>query len=613
MSLSRREFLQMLAVASAAGINLGTAQAGSSNQKVASSVKANSASSNMYEVPKTGNVHILHYTDCHAQLNPVYFREPSVNLGIGSMKGNPPHLVGEAFLKHFGVKPNTPGAHAYTYLDFAEAAEKYGKVGGFAHLRTLVKHMKDQRPGALLLDGGDTWQGSASALWTDAQEMIEAQKLLGSDIFTSHWEATYTAERMMEGIQELEDNGLDFVAQNVFDNMWGERVFKPYVIREMNGHKVAFIGQAFPYTPIANPSWMVSDWSFGIRDEEMQKTVDKARGEGAEAVIVLSHNGMDVDIKMASQVTGIDAIMGGHTHDAVPQPTVVSNKSGKTLVCNSGSNSKFLSVLDLDIKNGKVADYNYTMLPVFSNFIEPDAEMQSFIDNSRKRKITLDNERIYGKRNGESFVMEERLNKVLAKTDSLLYRRGNFTGTWDQVICDALIEQTDSDMSFSPGVRWGTSLVPGSDITYEDMMTECALTYPNVTVNEFTGEQIKGILEDVCDNIFNKDPYYQQGGDMVRVGGLKYAVEPNGTIGNRISEMEFNGKPVDPKKKYRVAGWASVADPDNIPGDTGVRIWDLMEDYLTDKKVISNVQPNEPKLKGVKGNPGLNPEYGNVT
>ncbi|MFP4155504.1 MAG: thiosulfohydrolase SoxB [Halothiobacillaceae bacterium] len=597
MNLSRREFLQMLAVASASGISLGTAQAGTGQQKVASSIKANNASSNMYEVPKFGNVHILHYTDCHAQLKPVYFREPSVNLGVGSMNGNSPHIVGEEFLKHFGVKPNTPEAHAFTCLDFKEAAEKYGKVGGFAHLTTLVKHMKAQRPGAILLDGGDTWQGTALSLWTDAQCMIDAQKILGSDVFTSHWEATYTKDRMVEGIGQLEAGGkLDFVAQNIHDTDFMERVFKPYTFREMNGIRVAIVGQAFPYTPIANPSWMTEGWSFGIKDSDMQQAVDAARGEGAEVVIVLSHNGMDVDLKMASRVTGIDAIMGGHTHDAVPTPTVVENAGGKTLVCNGGSNSKFLGVLDLDVKNGKVQGFKYNLLPVFSNFIEEDKEMAKFIDEVYNQEITFE---------GKTFNAQERLDKVLATNEDLLYRRGNFSGTWDQLICDALIEELDAEISFSPGVRWGTSLVPGADITYEDMMTQCALTYPNVTVNEFTGEQIKGILEDVCDNIFNKDPYYQQGGDMVRVGGLKYAVAPDGETGERISAMELNGKPIDPNKKYKVAGWASVARPGQIPGDTGKMIWDVLENWLTSKKHIANVDVNTPKIIGMDGNIGL--------
>ena len=600
MSLSRREFMQMLAVASASGISLGTAQAETGTQKVATTVKPNMASADMYEVPKFGNVHILHMTDCHAQLRPVYFREPSVNLGVGSMKGNAPHLVGEKFLKHFGVKANTPEAHAFTYLDFTEAAQKYGKVGGFAHLSTLVKKMKASRPGAILLDGGDTWQGTGLALWTNAQVMIDASKKMGVDVMTAHWECTYGADRMVQGIKELESSGMDFVAQNIFDKEMDERVFKPYTMREMNGVKVAIIGQAFPYSPIANPAWMIPNWSYGIRDDDMQKMVDEVRSKGAQAVIVLSHNGMDVDLKLASKVRGIDAIMGGHTHDAVPYPTTVKNAGGQTLVCNAGSNSKFLGVLDLDVKGGKVAGFQYKLLPVFSNFLEADKDMQDFLDKAHAQTVKFQ---------GKEFVANDKLNTVLAKNDAFLFRRGNFNGTWDQLICDGLIETQNCEISLSPGVRWGTSLVPGQDITYEDMMTEVGLTYPNVTVNEFTGERIKEILEDVCDNIFNPDPFYQQGGDMVRVGGLKYAIAPNGASGKRISQMTLNGKPLDPKKNSKVAGWASVAKPGEIAGDTVKPIWDVVEEYLTSKKHITKVELNTPKLIGMEGNPGISPNY----
>jgi len=597
MNLSRREFLQALAVASAAGINLETAQAGTGTQNVARSVKANRTSSNMYEVPRYGNVSLLHITDTHAQVNPVYFREPSINLGVGSMRNRPPHLVGEAFLKHYGLKPNTPEAYAFTCLDFDDAAKKYGRLGGYAHLTTLIKHMKAQRPGAILMDGGDNWQGTALALWTNAQSMIDAQKIMGIDVFTSHWEATYGKERMLQGIKDLESStNLEFVAQNIRDTDFGDYVFKPYSMREQNGVKIAIIGQAFPYTPIANPRWMTEGWTFGIDEDNMQQVVNKARSEGAEVVAVLSHNGMDVDIKMASRVTGIDVIFGGHTHDTTPVPTIVKNKSGQTIVTNAGTNSLYLGVMDLEVKGGKVKGFKYNLLPVFSDFIEPDKEMAAYLEKSHNQDVTFD---------GKTFNAGKRLKEVVATNDALLYRRGNFTGTWDQLICEALIDENDAQISFSPGVRWGTSLIPGEPITYEDMMTECALTYPNVTRNEFTGKQIKGILEDVCDNLFNKDPYYQQGGDMVRVGGLKYACAPGEVKGKRISDMELGGKAIDPNKKYVVAGWASVAKPGQIPGDTGKKIWDVLEGWLRDKKHISAVKPNEPKLKGLNDNMGV--------
>ena len=571
MSISRREFLQMLAVASAAGVSLSGA-AGAAHRV--------GKPSDLYELPAFGNVSLLHYTDCHAQLLPIWFREPSINLGIASMRGNAPHLVGKAFLDKFGIQPGSAEAHAFTYLGFEQAAKKYGKVGGFAHLSTLVKKLRAQRPGALLLDGGDTWQGSATSLWTDAQDMVDAQKLLGVDIMTAHWEMTYGAERVTEIIEKDFKGSIDFVAQNIIDNEWEEQVFKPYVIREINGIPTAIIGQAFPYTPIANPRFMVPDWSFGIRDDSMQKMVDQARGEGAQVVVVLSHNGMDVDLKMASRVSGIDAIMGGHTHDAVPAPVIVSNPGGKTLVTNAGSNTKFLSVLDFDVKNGKVRDFRYHLVPVFANLLDPDPEMATYIDKVRA-------------------PFKDKLDEELAVTDDLLYRRGNFNGTFDQLICDALMEVQGAQMAFSPGFRWGVSVLPGEAITMDHVMTQTAITYPTVTLNNLSGTRIKEILEDVADNLFNEDPYYQQGGDMVRVGGLKYSIDPTQPIGKRITDMELDGSPVQANKEYPVAGWASVAQPMD-----GRPVWDVVAEYLRDIKTVHISDLNEPKIKGAKGNPG---------
>ena len=575
MSLTRREFIQILAAASAAGFTLPV------SGKQTGSHRLPGFSVDRYEIPRFGNVSILHYTDCHAQLMPVYFREPHINLGVGDMKGRPPHIVGRKFLEFYGIRPGTPEAYAFTYLDFVEAARKYGKVGGFAHLATLVKKMREQRPGAVLLDGGDTWQGSATSLWTNAQDMVDAQKLLGVDIMTPHWEMTFGADRVREIVEKDFAGRIDFVAQNIVDNEWEELVFKPYVIREINGVPVAFIGQAFPYTPIANPRYMIPDWSFGIRDDHMQEMVDEARGKGAQVVIVLSHNGMDVDLKMASRVRGIDAIMGGHTHDAVPRPVLVKNAGGKTIVTNAGSNGKFLSVLDLDVRDGKLRDFRYHLVPVFSNLLEPDPEMAAHIEKVRA-------------------PFKDKLEEKLAVTDSLLYRRGNFNGTFDQLICQALMDELGAEIAFSPGFRWGTTLLPGDTITFEDLMTQTAITYPSTTVNNMTGARIKEILEDVADNLFNKDPYYQQGGDMVRVGGLKYTMDPTADIGHRIRDMELDGKPIDPKKTYAVAGWANVS----MPLDTRP-IWDVVASWLRDRKVVTVKEVNTPRLLNVEGNPGI--------
>ncbi len=574
MSLSKREFMQVLAAAGVAGMGL---------QRYAHA-DSKSADNALYDLPKFGNVSFLHMTDCHAQLNPIYFREPSVNLGIGAMKNQRPHLVGEHLLKSVGVRPGTASAHAFSYLEFESAAKRYGKVGGFAHLATLVKRMKASRPGSLLLDGGDTWQGSGTSLWTNAQDMVEACKLLGVDVMTGHWEFTYGMDRVKEIIEKDFGNKLDFVAQNVKTTDFGDPVFKPYVIREMNGVPCAIIGQAFPYTPIANPRYMVADWSFGIQDENLQAMVDEARGKGAKVVVVLSHNGMDVDLKMASRVRGIDAILGGHTHDGMPVPTIVENAGGKTLVTNAGSNGKFLGVLDFDVKEGKVSDFRYRLMPIFSNILPADAEMQALITKVRA-------------------PYEAKLGEVLARTDGTLYRRGNFNGTGDQLLLDAMMAMQDCPIAFSPGFRWGTSLLPGQDITREWLMDMTATTYSYATVTEMTGSTIKTVLEDVADNLFNPDPYYQQGGDMVRVGGLRYRCDPTEKAGSRITEMRLNGQLLDADKKYKVAGWAPVAEEAKSAGNK--QIWELVEPWLKDQKVIAPRKLNEPELLNVKPNDGI--------
>ncbi|HEY6086367.1 MAG TPA: thiosulfohydrolase SoxB, partial [Burkholderiaceae bacterium] len=461
-TLERREFLRVLGAASVAGFGLG----GSSVAQAASA----------YDLPLhlkgTGSVSLLHLTDCHAQLLPSHFREPSVNLGFGDQFGKPPHRVGPHLLRNAGIKPGTREAHAFTYLDFERAAQRYGKVGGFAHLATLVKRLKASRPGALLLDGGDTWQGSATALWTQGQDMVDAAKLLGVNLMTAHWEFTLGAERVKQIVDgDFKSAGIEFLAQNIRTTDFGDEVFKPWVMREINGVPVAIIGQAFPYTPIANPRYFVPDWAFGIREEEMQKAVDAARAAGAAAVVLLSHNGMDVDLKLASRVTGLDAILGGHTHDAVPEPVIVKNRSGQTVVTNAGCNGKFLGVLDLEVKAGRVADFRYTLLPVFANLLPVDREMAALIARVRA-------------------PYEAKLGEVLARNDGLLYRRGNFNGSGDQLLLDALMQVQDAPIAFSPGFRWGTTLLPGQALTREWLMDQTATTYSYATVTEMSGEQI---------------------------------------------------------------------------------------------------------------------------
>lgn len=576
-SMNRREFLNVLAIASAGGLAL--------DQPEALAAQPAAAIGNaMYDLPKFGNVHLLHMTDCHAQLKPIYFREPNVNLGLAGASGKAPHLVGEKLLKQFGLRPGTREAHAFTHLNFAAAAQAYGRVGGFAHLATLVKRLKTSRPGALLLDGGDTWQGSATALWTNGQDMVDACLALGVDVMTAHWEMTLGDKRVREIIEKDFKGKLDFVAQNIHTADFGDPVFAPFTMKEMNGINVAIIGQAFPYTPVANPRYFTPEWTFGIKETEMQKTVDDARAKGAQAVVVLSHNGMDVDLKMASRVTGIDAILGGHTHDGVPAPSIVANKSGKTLVTNAGSNGKFLGVLDFDVKGGKVVDFRYKLLPVFANLLPADPAMDKLITSIRQ-------------------PFEAKLSERLATTRGLLYRRGNFNGTFDQLILDALMEVQGAEIAFSPGFRWGTSILPNQAITFEHVMDQTAITYPFTTLTEMKGDFIKTVLEDVADNLFNPDPYLQQGGDMVRVGGLQYTIAPSEKMGNRISAMTLKGKLIDPTKTYKVAGWAPVAEA--ARESKSPPIWDVVAGYLRDKKTIQPKALNLPKLVGVEGNAGI--------
>ncbi|SFD27123.1 sulfate thiol esterase SoxB [Cupriavidus sp. OV038] len=571
--MNRREFLQVLAVAGAGGMALPAGEA-----------QAARAAQQFYDVPRHGNVHLLHFTDCHAQLRPVHFREPSVNVGVGPWAGKPPHLVGEAFLRQYGIRPGTPAAHAFTSIDFTEAARRYGKVGGFAHLATLVKRLRASRPGALLLDGGDTWQGSATALWTQGQDMVDAALQLGVDVMTPHWEMTLGADRVKEIVGKDFKDRVSFLAQNVKTNDFGDPVFDPYVIRHMNGVPVAIIGQAFPYTPIANPRYLVPDWTFGIQEESLQQVIDDVRGKGAQVVVLLSHNGMDVDLKLASRVRGLDAILGGHTHDGVPAPVPVKNPGGTTLVTNAGSNGKFLGVLDFDVRNGKVVDFRYKLLPVFANFLPADPDMDALI-----RKVRA--------------PYEAKLGEVLAVNRGLLYRRGNFNGTFDQLILDGLMAVQDAEIAFSPGFRWGTTLVPGEPITMEALMDQTAITYPYTTVTAMTGETIKTVLEDVADNLFNPDPYYQQGGDMVRVGGLQYTIDPNQPMGQRISDMRLAGRPLDAGKTYKVAGWAPVAEEARQTG--GPPVWDVMAQWLRSNKEVSARPLNLPTVRGMDGNPGM--------
>jgi S-sulfosulfanyl-L-cysteine sulfohydrolase len=545
----------------------------------------------LYDLPRFGNARILHLTDTHAQLRPVYFREPSVNIGIGAMAGQPPHLVATAFLDRFGINPDSAEAYAFTSLDFEKSAPRFGKLGGFAHLKTLIERLRGDvgDKDTLLLDGGDLWQGTGQANAAHGADMVEAANLLGIEAMTGHWEFTYGEAALRDNLARFKG---EFLAQNVFlteeaafndakavDPASG-RVFKPAMLKEIGGHRVAVIGQAFPYVPIAHPKRFTPDWTFGIRDEELQKVVNGLRdSDKADAVILLSHNGMDVDLKLASRVTGIDVILGGHTHDAVPQPIPVKNAGGTTLVTSAGSNGKFLGVLDLELARGKLGGVRYRLLPVFSELLKPDPAMAALIDRMREP-------------HGAWF-------DKIATSDRLLFRRGNFSGPMDQLICDAMRSELGAEIALSPGFRWGTTSLSGEALTMEDVLAETAITYPETYVQDMTGAEIKAVLEDVCDNLFNPDPYYQQGGDMVRTGGLAYTCTPTESAGRRISELRLdNGALLEANKRYKVAGWASVN------AQTGKPIWDVFASYLRSGK-MSPSRGSGVTLKGVDGNPGI--------
>ncbi|EAU41090.1 probable Mn-dependent hydrolase [Fulvimarina pelagi HTCC2506] len=518
-----------------------------------------------------GNLTLFHVTDIHAQLKPVYFREPAVNIGVGEVAGLPPHVTGQDFLKLYDIEPGTPEAYALTSEDFSALAKQYGRMGGLDRVATVIKRARAERGenNVLLLDGGDTWQGSYTANQTAGEDMISTMALLKPDAMTGHWEFTYGTDRMNEAIESLD---FPFLGSNIFDNTWDEPAFEAWKMFERGGAKIAVIGQAFPYTPIANPSWLIPDWSFGIRDEEIARHVGEARDAGADLVVLLSHNGFDVDRSLAAKVDGIDIILTGHTHDALPEPVMV----GKTMLIASGSNGKFVSRLDLDVSGGSLKDFRYRLTPVFSDVITPDQEMAAKIEEVRA-------------------PYEDELKRVLGRTEGLLFRRGNFNGTWDDLILDALLEQREAEIALSPGFRWGTSLPAGSDITVEDLHNATAMTYPAAYRSTMTGEMLKLVLEDVADNLFNVDPYYQQGGDMVRVGGMGYGIDPTKKIGERISDMTViaTGEPVDPSREYVVAGWASVNE-----GTEGPPIWEVCEEYLA---AHSTVEPTENRSVKVAG------------
>ena len=563
--ISRRDFLQAGVAATAL---MGASSVGNWNALAATQAMSEK---NILQFEDYGNVTLVHITDIHAQTKPIYFREPSINIGVGDVIGKPPHVTGQDFLKMFDMSTGTPEAYALTSQDFTALAKSFGKMGGLDHAATIVKSIRATRGDKMLMmDGGDTWQGSYVAQKTRGQDMVDIMNVLEPDAMVSHWEFTLGEDRVNEIIETL---NFPFLGSNIFDNEWNEPAFESTRMVEKNGVKIAIVGQAFPYLPIANPRWLFPSLSFGIREDVLQENITAAREDGANLVVLLSHNGFDVDRKLAGRLTGIDVILTAHTHDALPEPVLV----GKTMLIASGSNGKFVSRLDLDVQNGEIKGFKYKLIPVFSDIITPDLQMAKVIDDSRK-------------------PYEAELSRVLGRTESLLYRRGNFNGTFDDLICQALLKEREADIALSPGLRWGPSLLPGQDITVEDLHNGTSMSYPSAYRSQMDGKLVKVILEDVADNLFNKDPYYQQGGDMVRVGGMGYTIDVNKEIGNRISDMTIlkTGERVDPTKTYVVAGWASVNEDTKGPA-----IWDVVGDYLEREQSVVVEENNSVIVRGV--------------
>ncbi len=561
MEVSRRDFMHLCAIF---GLGLATSSSAS-----AQSIK-NISLEDIYSFKDMGNFTLLHMCDMHAHLKPLYWREPSTLISAKNLVGTPGFLCGEAFAKHYGLEPSSLDAYFDTHINFEELAKKFGKMGGIAHMKSVLEHVRKTRgkENVLFLDSGDTWQGTGVALKTRGEAIVKAQNYLGVDVMVGHWEFTYGKERVKELLEMLDAK---FISQNIvgddpFGESFEELIFEPYTIEERGGAKIGIIGQSFPFTPTANPKEFTEGWSFGLRLDTLQEYVDELRDEHkVDCVVVLSHDGFSVDQEVARKVSGIDFILSGHTHDPSPSPIVINN----TVIVIAGSHGKYIGRLDVDARGGKVRGYEYKLIPIASNIIPADSEGEKLI------------EELYA-----PFAAE--MNEVLGKTKNILYKRDTFFSTFDQLINDAIMDEMKCDISFTPGYRWGTTVLAGEDILMDNVYEMSATTYPDVYTFELKGKAIANLLEDIADNVFNENPLYQQGGDMSRLGGASYDIAVTNKTGTRISNLKIGGKPIELEKIYIVSSWGGNLQNagSNLQKDKIRPVYDIVRDYIKRKKVV---------------------------
>jgi S-sulfosulfanyl-L-cysteine sulfohydrolase len=567
--ISRREFLQMLALAAAGpGLHGSLAQ-------------ARTLAETMYAPAKFGDVSLIHLADRHAQLLPQYYREPSARVGVGQGRNEPPFLVGEHLLERFRVMPSTPHAHALTHLRFEDAAVVYGKVGGVAHLATVVNQLRATRPDALLLDSGDSWVGSGLAEWTQGRDGAEVSRLLGVDAMTGDWEFALGADQLKMLLAGEAKGRTSFLAQNVRERGGGARPFRPHSIYFVGGHPVGVIGLAYPHIGRYGVKNFVPDWEFGLDEPGLQASVDSVRARGVRLVVLMSHAGLPADLKLAKRLRGVDVILSGHSHDPMPQPFVVRGQSNQTLVVSGGAHGKFLGLLDLRMGDSGVLDYRYSLLPIFSRLIKPDAEMAAAVDRLRQPYAA-------------------RLDETLAITEGALYRRDTFKGPFDQLVLDILRSTTKAEIAIGPGYRFGATLLPGDAITWQHILDYTA-GERGYCEEELSGAEIRNRLEAWSDEVFNPDPYEQSGEDMVRTAGLDFECDPAADHGRRIRRAFVGKQSLEDGRRYKVVSWGvrslAATGTQSVAG--------VVADYLRRAKNIAAIEPTMPRMIGREGNLGI--------